>query len=117
MDNRITIHNSRCNVERKGYCGDLTRDIIARRYLELMTQFYSEDRRLYLSMDRGDMFHTAIALILQDDKFQRYKSEDVILKEIKRRISNVIREIIQDSREPNTEEENADYLQAEEQAQ
>ena len=65
-------------------------------------------------MDRGDMFHTAIALILQDDKFQRYKSEDVILKEIKRRISNVIREIIQDSREPNTDEEDADYLQAEE---
>ena len=114
MDNTTTIHK-RDNIERNGYCGDLTRDIIARRYLDLMTQFYNHDRRLYLSMDRGDMFHNAIALILQDNKFQKYKSEEEVMKEIKRRINNVIREIMQDARDPNKEDkEYADDLQADE---
>lgn len=99
-DKAVIDTNNRGNVERKGDCGQLTRDVIARNYLSLMERFYAGDRRLYLSMDRGDMFHTAIALILQDNKFQRYQTDAEVLAAINKRVNNVAREIIQDSRAP-----------------
>ena len=88
---------ARTNVEREGDCGELTREIIARNYLQWMEEYYnSGDKRLYLSMDGGDMFNQAITLILQDSKFQLYKTDDEIISNIRRRIGNVITEIRRD---------------------
>ena len=88
---------ARTNVKREGDCGERTREIIARNYLQWMEEFYnSEDKRLYLSMDGGDMFNQAITLILQDSKFQSYKTDEEIISNIRRRIGNVITEIRRD---------------------
>ena len=88
---------ARTNVKREGDCGERTREIIARNYLQWMEEFYnSEDKRLYLSMDGGDMFNQAITLILQDSKFQSDKSDEEIISNIRRRIGNVITEIRRD---------------------
>ena len=88
---------ARTNVKREGDCGERTREIIARNYLQWMEEFYnSEDRRLYLSMDGGDMFNNAITLILQDDNFRSCKTDDEIISNIRRRIGNVITEIKRD---------------------
>ena len=100
------------NVNRKGDCGVRTKELIARYYLTLMAEFASDDRRTFLSMDRGDMFHYAITLILQDSSFQSIESDDKIMERIWRRIANVIREVTQDH---NKERERyADNIQAEE---
>ena len=62
-----------------------------------MEEFYnSSDRRLYMAMDGGDMFNQAITLILQDSKFQSYKTDEEIISNIRRRIGNVITEIKRD---------------------
>ena len=88
---------ARTNVKREGDCGERTRELIARHYLEWMEEFYnSDDRRLFLSMDGGDMFNHAIALILQDSKFQSCKTDEEITSNIRRRIGNVITEIKRD---------------------
>ena len=88
---------ARTNVKREGDCGERTREIIARNYLQWLEEFYnSEDKRLYLSMDGGDMFNQAITLILQDSKFQSYKTDEEIISNIRRRIGNVITEIRRD---------------------
>ena len=88
---------ARTNVKREGDCGERTREIIARNYLQWMEEFYnSEDNRLYLSMDGGDMFNQAITLILQDSKFQSYETDEEIVSNIRRRIGNVITEIRRD---------------------
>ena len=88
---------ARTSVKREGDCGERTREIIARNYLQWMEEFYnSEDKRLYLSMDGGDMFNQAITLILQDSKFQSYKTDEEIISNIRRRIGNVITEIRRD---------------------
>ena len=58
--------------------------------------YNSGDKRLYLSMDGGDMFNQAITLILQDSKFQSYKTDEEIVSNIRRRIGNVITEIRRD---------------------
>ena len=88
---------ARTNVKREGDCGERTREIIARNYLQWMEEFYnSEDKRLYLSMDGGDMFNQAITLILQDSKFQSYETDEEIVGNIRRRIGNVITEIKRD---------------------
>ena len=88
---------ARTNVKREGDCGERTREIIARNYLQWMEEFYnSGDRRLYLSMDSGDMFNQAITLILQYSKFQSCKTDEEIISNIRRRISNVITEIKRD---------------------
>ena len=88
---------ARTNVKREGDCGERTREIIARNYLQWMEEFYnSGDRRLYLSMDGGDMFNHAVTLILQDSKFQSCKTDEEIISNIRRRISNVITEIKRD---------------------
>ena len=88
---------ARTNVKREGDCGERTREIIARNYLQWMEEFYnSEDKRLYLSMDGGDMFNQAITLILQDSKFQSYETDEEIVSNIRRRIGNVITEIRRD---------------------
>ena len=88
---------ARTNVKREGDCGERTREIIARNYLQWMEEFYnSEDKRLYLSMDGGDMFNQAITLILQDSKFQSHKTDEEIISNIRRRIGNVITEIRRD---------------------
>ena len=88
---------ARTNVKREGDCGERTREIIARNYLQWMEEFYnSEDKRLYLSMDGGDMFNQAITLILQDSKFQSCETDEEIIINIRRRISNVITEIKRD---------------------
>ena len=63
---------------------------------ERMAIYNSEDKRLYLSMDGGDMFNQAITLILQDSKFQSYKTDEEIISNIRRRIGNVITEIRRD---------------------
>ena len=47
-------------------------------------------------MDGGDMFNQAITLILQDSKFQSYKTDEDIISNIRRRIGNVITEIRRD---------------------
>lgn len=89
----------RTNITRKGDCGVRTKELIARYYLTLMGEFRNEDNnRLFLSMDRGDMFHNAIALILQDSKFQKMETDEEIMKNIRRRIRNVILEITQDDK-------------------
>ena len=87
---------ARTNVVRKGDCGVRTRELIARYYLTLMGEFMGGDRRLYLSMDRGDMFHYAVTLILQDSSFRSLGSDERIMERIRRRIANAIREITQD---------------------
>ena len=88
---------ARTNVKREGDCGERTMEIIARNYLQWMEEFYnSEDKRLYLSMDGGDMFNQAITLILQDSKFQSYETDEEIISNIRRRIGNVITEIRRD---------------------
>ena len=101
---------------RKGDCGERTKVLIARYYLALMGEFKNDSGVLYLSMDRGDMFHNAITLILQDSKFQTLETDEDILANIRRRVRNVIREIVQDARMFNKrkEEKDADHLQAEE---
>lgn len=104
---------ARTNVTREGDCGERTREIIARNYLQWMEEFYnSEDRRLYLSMDGGDMFNSAITLILQDDKFQSCKTDEEIISNIRRRIGNVITEIKRDHQQHKSKY-NADNQQAE----
>lgn len=105
---------ARTNVKREGDCGERTREIIARNYLQWMEEFYnSGDRRLYLSMDSGDMFNQAITLILQDSKFQSCKTDEEIISNIRRRISNVITEIKRDHQQFRSKY-NADNKQAEE---
>ena len=65
--------------------------------MQWMEWFYSSgDKRLYLSMDGGDMFNQAITLILQDNKFQTYETDEEIISNIRRRIGNVITEIKRD---------------------
>lgn len=104
---------SRTNVKREGDCGERTREIIARNYLQWMEEFYnSEDRRLYLSMDGGDMFNNAITLILQDDNFRSCKTDDEIISNIRRRIGNVITEIKRDHQQQKSKF-NADNQQTE----
>nr|UWI40882.1 MAG: hypothetical protein [Bacteriophage sp.] len=87
---------ARVNTIRKGDCGVRTKELIARYYLVLMGEFYYSDKRLFLSMDKGDMFHNAITLILQDSKFNALKTDSEIMDRIRRRIRNVISEIKQD---------------------
>ena len=88
---------ARTSVKREGDCGERTREIIARNYLQWMEEFYHAGRRrLYLSMDGGDMFNQAITLMLQDSKFQTYKTDEEIISNIRRRIGNVITEIRRD---------------------
>ena len=104
---------ARTNVKRDGDCGERTREIIARNYLQWMEEFYnSGDRRLYLSMDGGDMFNNAIALILQDDKFKSCKTDEEIISNIRRRIGNVITEIKRDHQQLRSKY-NADNQQTE----
>lgn len=103
---------ARTNVKREGDCGERTRELLARHYLEWMEEFYnSDDRRLFLSMDGGDMFNHAVTLILQDSKFQTYKTDDEIISNIRRRIGNVITEIRRDHQELKAKY-NADNQQA-----
>ena len=105
---------ARTNVKREGDCGERTREIIARNYLQWMEEFYnSGDKRLFLSMDGGDMFNQAITLILQDSKFQSYKTDEEIVSNIRRRIGNVITEIKRDHQQLKAKY-NADNKQAEE---
>ena len=87
---------ARINTTRKGDCGVRTRELIARYYLTLMGEFRNDDGRLYLSMDKGDMFHNAITLILQDSKFNTLKTDSDIMDRIRKRIRNVMSEIKQD---------------------
>lgn len=88
---------ARTNLKREGDCGERTRELVARHYLEWMEEFHkSGDKRLFLSMDGKDMFNNAITLILQDSKFQAYKTDEEIISNIKRRIGNVITEIKKD---------------------
>ena len=42
------------------------------------------------------MFNQAVTLILQDSKFQSYKTDEEIISNIRRRIGNVITEIRRD---------------------
>ena len=102
----------RCKITRKGDCGVRTKELIARYYLPLMGEFMSGDHRLYLSMDRGDMFHYAITLILQDSSFQLLQDDTSIMDRVRRRIANVIREITQDHNQ--IRNRYADDIQAEE---
>lgn len=107
----------RINIVRKGDCGIRTKELIARYYLDLMREFYNQDRRLFLSMDRGDMFHYAITLILQDSAFQGLTSDEAIMDRIRRRIRNVVREITQDHNQMSNQDNTIDYadnLQAKE---
>ena len=88
---------ARTNVKREGDCGERTRELIVRHYLEWMEEFYnSEDKRLFLSMDAGDMLNQAITLILQDNRFQIYETDEEIISNIRRRIGNVITETKRD---------------------
>lgn len=84
------------SVNREGCCGTRTNELIARYYLTLMGEFCNDDDRLYLSMDKGDMFHNAITLILQDSKFNTLKTDSDIMDHIRKKIRNVMREIKQD---------------------
>lgn len=101
---------------RKGDCGQRTKELIARYYLTLMGEFREDSGKLYLSMDRCDMFHSAITLILQDNRFQHLETDEAIMQNIRRRIRNVIKEIVQDARILNKrkEDKDADHLQTEE---
>ncbi len=103
---------ARTNVKREGDCGERTRELMARHYLEWMEEFYnSEDKRLFLSMDGGDMFNHAVTLILQDSKFQAYETDEEIIINIRRRISNVFTEIKRDHQQLKAKY-NADNQQA-----
>ena len=103
---------ARTNVKREGDCGERTRELMARHYLEWMGEVYnSEDKRLFLSMDGGDMFNHAVTLILQDSKFQAYETDEEIIINIRRRISNVFTEIKRDHQQLKAKY-NADNQQA-----
>lgn len=102
----------RRRIIRKGDCGVRTKELIARYYLTLMSEFMTGDRRTFLSMERGDIFHYAITLILQDSSFQSLESDENIMERIRRRIANVIREVTQDHNQE--KRRYADDIQAEE---
>lgn len=110
---------SRTNTVRKGDCGKRTKELIARYYLEWRGYYCDGDNRLYLSMDKYDMYHKAITLILQDSSFRTMKTDEEILNEIKRQIRNVATEIIRDhqslykKKEEEEETRYADYIQTE----
>ena len=110
---------SRTNTVRKGDCGKRTKELIARYYLEWRGYYCDGDNRLYLSMDKYDMYHKAITLILQDSSFRMMKTDEEILTEIKRQIRNVATEIIRDhqslykKKEEEEETRYADYIQTE----
>ncbi len=91
---------ARTNINRVGDCGERTRSLIARHYLQWMEEFNNAgDKRLYLSMDGGDIFNYAITLILQDSGFQAYETDEEIIKNIKRRISNTASEVVRDHKQ------------------
>lgn len=104
---------ARVNTIRKGDCGIRTRELIARYYLTLMGEFRDGDGRLYLSMDKGDMFHNAITLILQDSKFKTLRTDSDIMDRIRKRIRNVMSEIKRDHNLYKNKE-HANDIQAEE---
>lgn len=105
--------SKRTNVIRKGDCGVLVRNLIARHYLRLMDKYCTDKSgRTYLSMTASDMFHHAITLILQDGTMNKYEKESEALDRIEQRIRNVISEIKQDHHQDKTKEY-ADNIQAE----
>lgn len=82
---------------RRGDCGNRARELIARYYIQWANDFiHHEDKRLRLSMDNADMFHNAIAVILQDDRFQSLESDEEIIRMAKKRIHEVAMGIIMD---------------------
>lgn len=89
--------SKRTNVVRKGDCGLMVRNLIARHYLRLMDKYCSDrSGRTYLSMTVTDMFHQAITLILQDSSMSKYVNDVEALERIEQRIRNVFSEIKQD---------------------
>lgn len=87
----------RTNMIRNGDCGIRTKEIIARYYIQWANEFIRlEDKRLYLSMDKGDIYHNAITMILQDDRFRSIDSDDEIISMIKKRIKDVAMGIYKD---------------------
>lgn len=106
--------SKRTNVVRKGDCGVMVRDLIARHYLSLMDKYCSDrSGRVYLSMTVTDMFHQAIILILQDSSMTKYVKEEEALERIEQRIRNVFSEIKQDHNQGKVIEY-ADNIQAKE---
>lgn len=91
---------ARTNINRVGDCGERTKNLIARYYLQWMEKFNNAgDKKLYLSMDGGDMFNQAMTLILQDSEFQSCETDEEIIENIHRRIGNVITEIRRDHKQ------------------
>lgn len=106
--------SKRTNVVRKGDCGLMVRNLIARHYLSLMDKYCSDrSGRIYLSMTATDMFHQAITLILQDSSMSKYTKEEEVLERIEQRIRNVFSEIKQDHNQGKAIEY-ADNIQAKE---
>lgn len=112
----MALHPNRTNFDKKGECSQRTKDLIARYYLSLLGELCPHgETGSHLSVSNYDMFHNAICFVLQDSKTHGLKSDDEIMGYIRRRVRNVMSEVIQDDKQL-TRIEYGEHIQAKEKA-